>query len=183
MDTLLTERQILFRKEIDSIFETTERGQMPDVRTRELRSAFWGSERSLLDRVLALEELSRRDPGLARNLAGSDFDRPDHGPVYRTAVLLGKTAGFLDDRRKNLEAAGVTGFQSQPKREIAQEITELITALETARFLAFRAACLTDAAAAEAEAEAARCEALAVEIAERAAASGRDGWLRDGDRP
>jgi hypothetical protein len=183
MDTLLTERQILLWREVDAFLGTTESGRPADVRTAAFRNMFWGPGRSLLDRVLALEELSRRDPGLAQDLAGSDFGRLDHGSVYRAAVSLGKVAGFLDDRLKDLEAAGATGFQSPPVRERAQEITELITFHETARFLAFRAACLADAAAAGAEAEAARCERLAADVAERAAAAGRTGRLREGERP
>lgn len=182
MDTLLTERQILLWKEIDAFLDTTERGRPADVRTSELRGAFWGPERSLLDRVLALEKLSRRNPGMAQDLAGSDFGHLDHGSVYRAAVSLGKAAGFLDDRLKDLEAAGAVGFQSPPTRESAQEITELITALETARFLAFRAACF-EGTASEGGAEASRCEKLAADIAERAAAAGRNGRLRDGERP
>ena len=173
MDTLLTEEQILLRKEIGSFLETADREEASEVRTNELRRAFWGPERTLLDRALALEELSRLDPGLARDLAGEDFDRLDLGPVYRSAVLLGKTAGLLDGRRGDLEPAGKS----------AQRTVDLITALETARFLTFRAACLAGTAAEGAGAEAAKCERLAVDIARRAAGAGRAGRLGEGERP
>jgi hypothetical protein len=183
MDTLLTERQILLRKEIGSFSQTTDRRRTSEVRTDDLRSAFWGPERTILDRVLALEELSRRDPGQARAMAGNDFDHPVHGSVYRTAALLGKTDGRLNDRLKDFEAAGAAAAtRTSALRESAREITDLITALETARFLAFRAACLADRAAAGADGEASKCEALAVEIAERAALAGRAGRLREGER-
>lgn len=172
---------MLFRKEIESVFESPDPGQIPDVRTSELRSALWGSDRSPVDRVLALEALSRRDPALARNLAGSSLDGPGRGSIYRAAVLLGQTAFILNDCLKGFEGAGgEVGFRSPAARQGAQEITELITALETARFLVFRAACLTDTAAADVEA--AKCEKLAVEIAERAALAERNERLREGER-
>jgi hypothetical protein len=103
--------------------------------------------------------------------------------IDRTSVSLGKTAGFLDERQKNLEAAGPAGTSSSLLRDRAQELVDLITALETARFLTFRAACLAAAASEEAEVEAAKCEKLVVEISERAAVVERPGRSREGERP
>jgi len=217
MDILLTERQALLRKEIDAFLQPPARERTADVRTIELRNAFWGPERSLLDRALALEELSRLDPGLVWELIGDEDGDVPRRSVYRSAVSLGTAARLLENQYQSLEnlggevpssAAGGPGLArgsfsavlapgykprasgepkvfslTDPVRRAAQETVDLVTALETARFLAFRAASLAGTAAAEAGVEAAKCEKLAVEIAERAAASERDGRLRQGDRP
>lgn len=183
MDTLLTERQILLWKEIAAFLDTTERGRPADVRTAAFRKAFWGPDRPLPDRILALEEVARRDPHLAQELIedeGGDFPQSS---VYRTAVSLGTAACLLEDRWKFLENLGGAVPSSDPVRKAVQETVDLVTALETARFLTFRAACLAGTAAEGAEAEASRCEKLTVDIAERAAAAGRNGRLREGERP
>jgi len=216
MDILLTERQVFLRKEIDAFLRPPARGRTADVLTIELRNEFWGPERSFLDRVLALEELSRFDPGLAQELIGDEDGDVPRRSVFRSAVSLGTAARLLENQYQSLEnlggevpssAAGGPGLArgsfsavlapgykprasgepkvcrlTDPVRRAAQETVDLVTALETARFLAFRAACLAGTAAAEAGAEAARCEKISVEIAERADALGRAGRLREGDR-
>lgn len=184
MNTLLDARQILLRKEIELYLETADRGRTSKVWTREFRRAFLGPERTLLERVLALDALSRRDPGAAGELAGGGFDRAPYGPVCRSAVLLGKTDGGLDDGRRDFDSvAPAGGFRFPSEGRSAQEITDLITDLETARFMMFRAACLADVESAAADVEAVQCEKLAIDISERAAAPGRGGSLREGERP
>ncbi len=188
MDTLLTERQILLWKEIDAFLDTTERGRPADVRTRRVPEGVLGTGPSAPRPRFWPRRIG---PARSRACAGSGRATISATSINRLRLSGRRFAG--DSGRpswtivwKDLESRR-RGADPNPPILSARAAQEIIGArsrlLKPPAFFAFRAACLAGTASEERRPKPRGCEKLAADIAERAAAAGWNGRLRDGERP
>lgn len=137
---------------------------MPETFCRELEtwlSAARPAGLSLVEEVVALEEITRRCPASSPGLIGSGLFGSSYPALCRAAADLGAAQGAL--------ARGL-GAASKPeglRRTVLQDLADALEGIEAARLKLYRAAILEELGRGQAD-EAAGAERLARDMARKA---------------